>query len=392
MGKITLDNGQNLDLDIFNSVQSCPNRHLPHYIVDTRALVEKAVLLKASSGATLAYALKANSAGRIVKELLPHLDAVDCASSPEVNFIRNQIGGASKRLLFNNPKFPWGEFDMQFSYEKGVRHFTVDNMEDFITLSQLNDVSDIELIVRISGINNDRVGISFDNGPGTTFVEAIEILNFARRKGFKSVGVSFHVGSQNLDIESYEPFLDIVRFINSKVVGGLNIVNFGGGLPVNIYDDSMDIGRYMLLLANKIQKIRDEMDVEIIIEPGRALVADAVTLVVPIHRRLDRGNVIELRIPDGTFTSFMDHKFHRWKYPFAVYDGYGSRVMGNHVQVSLIGPTCDPADFIEDVYLPASVNESNFLVVPAAGAYMESQRTIFNFADGKMATYCSHYY
>ena len=392
MGRIILDNGQNLDINAFRSIQTCSNAHLPHYIVDTRALVAKAILLKESSGATLAYAVKANSAGRIVEELLPYLDAVDCASSPEVDFIRRQIGGASKRLLFNNPKFPWGRFDMKFSYDSGVRHFTVDNVQDFLALSQLDEVSDIELMVRISGINNDRAGISFNDGPGTSFLEAIEILNSARGKGFKSVGVSFHVGSQNLDVESYEPFLSIVRFINSKVVGGLNIVNLGGGFPVNIYDDSMDIQQYMLLLTSKIQKLRDEMDVEIIIEPGRALVADAVTLVVPIHRRLDRGNVVELRVSDGVFTSFMDHKFHRWKYPFSVYGVCGSKVVGNNIRVSLIGPTCDPADFIEDVYLPDSVDESHFLVVPAAGAYMESQRTTFNFADGKMAIYCSHYH
>lgn len=353
---------------------------VPTYFVDLGALEDRARFLKEGFSWKVAYALKANPDLTMLGTMAAFIDAVDCASHSEVDIVRNSQQASAHRILFNNPKFPLGFSSMKFAYESGVRHFTVDNLEDLLLLVDNFDVRDLEIVIRLAALENSSAGIDFSLGPGADFDTAKQIiLECKYRKVFK-IGLSFHVGSQNSDVSKYTHYLNIAKRLQAITGVDISIVNLGGGIPVKMFNNDIETEDFVRSLADVVDEYREDFtDAEFIIEPGRSMVAECSTLVVPITRVLDRGEFIEVRISDGPFFSYLDNKLHRWQYPLELYDADLNLIDGDHHPMRLVGPTCDPVDFMEVSHLSSSVTEGDYIVTRCAGAYMRSQRTTFNF-------------
>jgi ornithine decarboxylase len=100
-------------------------------------------------------------------------------------------------------------------------------------------------------------------------------------------------------------------------------------------------------------------------EPGRALVAEAESLIVRVDAR--RGN--ELFISDGSYGTLFDAAHLGFNYPARLV----SRSVESHepfAEFSFWGPTCDTIDHMKGpFYLPEKIGEGDYIEIGNTGAY-----------------------
>jgi ornithine decarboxylase len=109
-------------------------------------------------------------------------------------------------------------------------------------------------------------------------------------------------------------------------------------------------------------------------EPGRALVADAMSLVVQVQLR--KGNA--LYINDGIFHSMSESSWGNIHMPARLMRPTGEKST-ELAQFTIFGPTCDSTDVLpHQVSLPADANEGDWIEFGQVGAYSNAMATRFN--------------
>jgi ornithine decarboxylase len=114
---------------------------------------------------------------------------------------------------------------------------------------------------------------------------------------------------------------------------------------------------------------------QLICEPGRAMVAEAGALVVRVEQR--RGDVLYLN--DGTYGGLFDGgAMLNTRYPVKAVRP-GERLARNKTAYSFAGPTCDSLDVMAGPFvLPENIATGDWIVVGNTGAYSATLRTDFN--------------
>jgi ornithine decarboxylase len=117
-------------------------------------------------------------------------------------------------------------------------------------------------------------------------------------------------------------------------------------------------------------------------EPGRALVAEAESLLV----RVDLAKGREIYVNDGSYGALYDAVHEGWKFPMRAISGDG-RKLGRMVEYTVYGPTCDSADMLPGkAWLPAGLTEGDYVEIGNIGAYGRSMSTQFNgFGETEVA-------
>jgi ornithine decarboxylase len=109
-------------------------------------------------------------------------------------------------------------------------------------------------------------------------------------------------------------------------------------------------------------------------EPGRALVAEAESLIVRVDAR--RGN--ELFINDGSYGTLFDAAHLGFDFPVRLV-GQPADTSEPLVEFSFWGPTCDTIDFMKGPFrLPGAVKEGDYIEVGNTGAYGRALASRFN--------------
>lgn len=105
-------------------------------------------------------------------------------------------------------------------------------------------------------------------------------------------------------------------------------------------------------------------------EPGRALCADAESLIVRVMGR--RGDA--LFINDGAFGALYDAAHLGWRFP-----SHNLSREGQEAPFRLYGPTCDDADQMRGpFFLPEDTEAGDYIEFGTIGAYGRSMVTGFN--------------
>ncbi|HTH15969.1 MAG TPA: type III PLP-dependent enzyme, partial [Magnetospirillum sp.] len=117
---------------------------------------------------------------------------------------------------------------------------------------------------------------------------------------------------------------------------------------------------------------------EIWCEPGRALVAPALSLVVQVEAR--RG--LALYINDGIYGSLSDAGVPGFRFPCRLIRAGEPPAASETVPFFFFGPTCDSADRMKGPFmLPADAREGDWIEIGQLGAYGACLRTAFNGFD-----------
>lgn len=317
------------------------------------------------------YAAKANDAPPIIAALAEAgIRDFDVASLPEIERLA-AIPGAE--LYYMNPVKSRGAIARAYR-EFGVRRFAFDSDEELDKiLEETGGADDLTLFLRVACPNTHSL-IPLEGKFGAPAEQAPVLLLRARQVAGR-LGITFHVGSQAVVPAA---FGEAIRQIGQLIVTSgvmVDAIDIGGGFPSRYpHSDPPDLEVFVDEVARAADELAVKHSCELLCEPGRALVAEAESVIVRVDAR--RGNA--LYVNDGAFGTLFDAAYCGFRFPVRLV-ATSRRRSKPVTEFSLYGPTCDSSDYLPGPFvLPDSVREGDYIEIGQIGAYGRVLANRFN--------------
>lgn len=363
-----------------NQVDPCPiaaTRHLatPFLWFDLDRLADHArALIGAFPGVEVFYAMKCNPHPRIAACLASLGLGFEVASPAEVDAL-SAIGVAPSRMMCLHPiKAP--AFALRLA-ALGLQTLAADSVAEVDKIAQLAPASRVLIRMDIGGPGSlVPLGGKFGCGPA----EAIELSRIVRRSGLRFGGITLHVGSQCQSLPAWREALAQCRSLCERLAedgAPCEIISLGGGLPVPYTPDVPGLAAIGDLVAGAELAAVGAPGCRVTMEPGRALVATAGTLVATVVGTAVRDGVPWVYLDAGIFHGLMEFlpAAGGFRLPVSV-DG-GDAVLARH-PCRLAGPTCDSLDALPGLFDLPELSAGDRIAFGLAGAYSTSVVTSFN--------------
>ncbi len=340
----------------------------PYLFMDKDILREKVLSIGRNiENSKVFYAVKANPDIDVLRFLNELGIGFEIASEGELRILAS-LGVNPSRIITSNPVKTFKFLQEACSY--GIKYYAFDSRAEADKIAKY--ASNSSLYVRLT-VSNEGSEWPLSKKFGVEIEDALELLLYAKANRLNPTGVTFHVGSQcnniynwNAALEKAKELCDLAR---DKGIN-LNILNIGGGYPIFYTKKVIDIETIEKRI-NSVIRQKFTQDMEIFIEPGRAVVGDAGIFVATVVGKAKRGDENWLYIDVGVFNGLME-SIGGIKYKYIV----GSRAETK--KWTIAGPSCDSFDVIDhDVELPEP-EIGNLMLILSTGAYTISYASEFN--------------
>lgn len=204
-----------------------------------------------------------------------------------------------------------------------------------------------------TGRKGDKFGIN-------NLDETIELAKYIRdSKNLEMVGLACHIGSQILNLKSYEmaskKTIDLATKIN-KLGIDLQFFDMGGGLGVPYLDESPPHPKELISMLEEIFVNRNE---KLILEPGRSISANAGVLLTKVEYIKDNFAIVDAAMNDLIRPALYGAKHDIWNL---------KNKTNTMKKYNVVGPICESSDFLgKDILL--DIAEDDLLCIKTAGAY-----------------------
>jgi ornithine decarboxylase len=323
-------------------------------------------------GRTL-YAVKSNPHKGVLRHLWKAgLRAFDVASIEEVRAVRRALPDAE--LFFMHP-VKSAEAIREAYHIHGVRNFVLDTEEELYKIVRETDLAaDLTLFVRVALPKTDKASIDLSRKFGADPETAVELLKRSRPVA-ATLGLCFHVGSQMTDKSVYGFAVAVAADVIRASEVTVDCLDIGGGFPVPYAGEVVPSIEACIETAMEVIEKEGLDHMQLLCEPGRAMVAEAGALVVRVEQR--RGDLLYLN--DGTYGGLFDGgALLKTRFPVRAVRP-GARLSRDQAEFRFAGPTCDSLDMMEGPFaLPADIATGDYIVVGNTGAYSATLRTDFN--------------
>ena len=327
----------------------------------------------------ICYAVKANSNIGILNVMAKLGSGFDIVSQGELERVLAAGGDASKVVFSGVAK---SRAEIMRALEVGIRCFNVESVAELHHINQI--AGEMEKIAPISlRVNPDvdahthpyiSTGLK-ENKFGVSVNEAREVYKLAATlPHVKITGMDCHIGSQLTELQ---PFLDatdrLIRLMEQLKEDGITLkhLDLGGGLGVTYTDETPPHpSDYATALLNKL---KDYEDLEIILEPGRAIAANAGILVAKVQY---------LKSNESRNFAITDTGMNDMIRP-ALYEAYMNiieidRTLEREKAIyDVVGPVCETSDFLGK-QRELAIAEGDYIAQRSAGAYGASMSSNYN--------------
>lgn len=327
----------------------------------------------------ICYAVKANSNIGILNVMAKLGSGFDIVSQGELERVLAAGGEASKVVFSGVAK---SRAEIMRALEVGIRCFNVESIAELHHINQIagemGKIAPISLRVNpdvdahthpyiSTGLKENKFGVSVD--------EAREVYKLAATlPHVKITGMDCHIGSQLTELQ---PFLDatdrLIRLMEQLKEDGITLkhLDLGGGLGVTYTDETPPHpSDYAAALLNKL---KDYEDLEIILEPGRAIAANAGILVAKVQY---------LKSNESRNFAITDTGMNDMIRP-ALYEAYMNiieidRTLERKEAIyDVVGPVCETSDFLGK-QRELAIAEGDYIAQRSAGAYGASMSSNYN--------------
>ena len=331
----------------------------------------------------ICYALKANFNSNIIKILSNLGCGIDVVSNGELQkSLKNGVD--SQKIVFSGVGKTNKEIEI--AIKKNIKQINVESIEELneiaIICKRLNRTINICLRVnpnvdaktheKIStGRSEDKFGISEK--------KVHEIFKKYRTNKFiKIMGLSLHIGSQ---VELLEPFNKAFRKIKLQILElkkeGFNIssLDLGGGVGIRYNDKNkiLDIRSY----AQLIDELFSDLDIEIIIEPGRYLVGSSGIILSSVIRTKSGKNK-DFAIIDAGMDNLIRPALYGAEHKIIPVKKKGEKNLKSY---DIVGPICETSDvFIKKMKIHR-LNSDDLVVICSTGAYSSCMASNYNLRE-----------
>lgn len=363
--------------ETFNKLKAfADEQETPFVVIDTATIAQAYDDLVGSFPfAKIYYAVKANPAIEITELLRDKGSNFDIASIYELDKVMS-AGVGPERISYGNTIKK--ARDIRYFYEKGVRMFATDSEADLRNIAKAAPGSKVYVRILTEGSTSADWPLSRKFGCNPDM--ALDLLILAKQLGLVPYGLSFHVGSQQRDIDVWDAAIAKVKVIFERLKQEdgitLQMINMGGGFPANYIQRTNDLRTYAEEITRFLKEDFGDDLPEIILEPGRSLIANAGVLVseVVLVSRKSRTAVERWVFTDvGKFSGLIETMDEAIKFPI------WTEKKGEMEEVVIAGPTCDSADIMYEHYkygLPLNLSSGDRLYWFSTGAYTTSYSAV----------------
>jgi len=346
----------------------------PLLVVSKRVLLAQFQALRAYlPGVDLYYAIKAFPHPAVIQLLAEAGCHFDVASEGEIDLLKPlQVSG--RRTIHTHPVKK--DRDIKAALRGGSTTFVVDNIDELKKLIPYRQRTGV--LLRVS-FRSETAQVDLSRKFGCAPSQVVELVLQAKELGVHIRGLSFHVGSQvanpDAHVAAIQACAGLIDEVNEVVDNPMNVLDIGGGFPVDYEQRGMDVDAFFAPITQALAELPEQLNV--IAEPGRFLVAPAVTGIATISGKARRGDYQWYYLDDGIYGSYSGQLFDHVLYPLQITRD------GEEREVSILaGPTCDSIDIIaEDIMLPA-LHEGDLVIGHMMGAYTHATATRFNSLSG----------
>lgn len=190
------------------------------------------------------------------------------------------------------------------------------------------------------------------------------------------LGVHCHIGSTIKDVKIFKDAATIMaEFVNQIRAEGFDLqyLNLGGGLGID-YDrqGKADIPTPKDLLDEIRQQILD-MNLKLIIEPGRSLVGNTSIFVSKVIGVKSNGSK-NFIVVDGSMSELIRPSLYGAYHHIEL----AEPSTGEEKVFDVVGPVCESADFLGKARELRTPKENDCLVVYDTGAYCQAMSSTYN--------------
>ena len=328
----------------------------------------------ALSFANIFYAVKSNPGVPILKRLKRLNAFFETASIYEIKKCLN-LGISPQKISFGSTIKK--QVHISEAHKYGVTLYAFDSFRELEKLAKGAPGSQVYCRILMSGKGADWPSTGkFGCSPKV----AEKLLFNAASLGLKPVGVSFHVGSQQKDLNQWKIGIQIVSKIFERVSARgikLSLLNLGGGFPCNYNSRGRQIEEHGTVIEEALKKYFGKKQPNVIAEPGRSISADAgiiETEVVLISKKFEGSKRRWIYLDVGKFGGLPEASGEAIKYKFRT--NYDGEPTGPAV---IAGPTCDDVDVLYNTagyQLPYGIEIGDRIQILSAGAYSASYSSV----------------
>jgi diaminopimelate decarboxylase len=344
-----------------------------HYQVLTDAFTGRDLLI--------AFAVKANSNLGVLASLASLGAGADVVSGGELQRAL-AAGIPASRIVFSG--VGKSEAEMQLGLARGIFQFNVESLPELHRLSRVASEMGrrAPIAFRVNphveagghahistGTPDTKFGIAWHEADAF-YAEASRLPNI------DPVGIAVHIGSQILRVEplreAWEKIVALARRLRERGLA-ISRVDFGGGLgvPYRDEDDPDSPAAY----ARQAREALGDLDVQLILEPGRLIAGNAGVLISRVEYIKER---------DGRTFVVLDAGMNDLLRP-ALYGAHhevlpvrAAETGDKAAPVDLVGPICESTDrFARDRPMPP-LREGDLVAFMTAGAYGATLSSQYN--------------
>ena len=327
----------------------------------------------------ICFAVKSNPNIALLQVMAQLGSGFDIVSQGELERVLAAGGDAAKIVFSGVAK---SETEIVRALEVGIRCFNVESTAELerinLVAGKLGKIAPISLRVNpdvdahthpyiSTGLKENKFGISVDQAR-EVYREASTLAHI------KVTGMDCHIGSQLTELQ---PFLDatdrLIVLMEQLKQDGIEIkhLDLGGGLGVPYTNEApphpADYAKALL------DKLKQYGDLEIILEPGRAITANAGILVTKVEY---------LKSNETRHFAIVDTGMNDMIRP-ALYQAYMNIIETDRTLIreskvyDVVGPICETSDFLGKQRTLA-IEQGDLIALRSAGAYGASMASNYN--------------
>jgi diaminopimelate decarboxylase len=337
----------------------------------------------------ICYAVKANSNLSLLRMVAREGVGFDIVSGGELERVQRADKRALARTVFSGAGKTAEEMDL--ALRAGILLFNVESEQELELLAEraarMRKRARIALRVNpdvfaethpyiSTGLREHKFGIDIGLARGV-------YARAAKSKWLSAEGVSVHIGSQIRNAAPFGAALARVRgLVEELAADGVRIrsVDAGGGLGIDYalplgaegFDAAKEVSEYAAALVEGLRGLQ----VRLLLEPGRFLVAQAGALVTRVLYR-KRNGAKEFLISDAGMNDLIRPALYRAHHEIVpVHKPAGKKAQD--MTMDVVGPVCETGDFFARDRAMPDVRPGGLIALLDAGAYGMSLASNYN--------------
>ncbi len=325
----------------------------------------------------ICYSVKANSNLGVLSLMARLGSGFDIVSQGELERVL-AAGGDAGKTIFSGVGKSYGE--MERALEVGIRCFNVESADELQRLIEVAKshgcVAPVSLRVNpdVDAKTHPYISTGLkENKFGVLMEQAEQVYQIAADSTHLEVyGVDCHIGSQLTEVQPFIDALDrLLELVDRLAERGISIshLDLGGGQGVKYKDEQpLDLIAWSEAVKTRIA----ERNLEIIIEPGRVIVANAGILLTKVeylkHSAYKNFAIVDAAMNDLIRPSL----YNAWQKIVPVVN------RDQEIKTyDVVGPVCETADFLGK-NRDLAINSGDLLAVMSSGAYAFSMSSNYN--------------